>query len=67
MQTPSRIRWVASSVAPASPGGTANASGLNQVLATCKAGDTLMVTEFDRLARSLLDARDIAEDLTKRK
>ncbi|GAA1874617.1 recombinase family protein [Paeniglutamicibacter psychrophenolicus] len=40
--------------------------GLNQALAACRAGDTLVVTKLDRLARSLPDARDI-EDLTKRK
>lgn len=33
----------------------------------CRAGDTLVVTKLDRLARSLPDARAIAEDLTKRK
>jgi DNA invertase Pin-like site-specific DNA recombinase len=36
-------------------------------LAACRAGDTLVVTKLDRLARSLPDARAIAEDLTKRK
>ena len=40
--------------------------GLNQALAACRAGDTLVVTKLDRLARSLPDARDIVEDLTKR-
>jgi DNA invertase Pin-like site-specific DNA recombinase len=33
-------------------------------LAACRAGDTLVVTKLDRLARSLKDARDIVEELT---
>jgi DNA invertase Pin-like site-specific DNA recombinase len=37
---------------------------LREVLATCRDGDTLIVTKLDRLARSLPDARDIVEDLT---
>jgi len=41
--------------------------GLREALAACRAGDTLVVTKLDRLARSLPDARAIAEDLTKRK
>ncbi|GAA3326696.1 DNA invertase Pin-like site-specific DNA recombinase [Paeniglutamicibacter sulfureus] len=40
--------------------------GLQQALAACRAGDTLVVTKLDRLARSLPDASDIVEDLTKR-
>lgn len=39
--------------------------GLQQALAACRAGDTLVVTKLDRLARSLPDASDIVEDLTK--
>jgi DNA invertase Pin-like site-specific DNA recombinase len=35
--------------------------GLRQALAACRAGDTLVVTKLDRLARSLPDARAIAE------
>jgi DNA invertase Pin-like site-specific DNA recombinase len=38
--------------------------GLRQALAACRAGDTLVVTKLDRLARSLPDARAIAEELT---
>jgi DNA invertase Pin-like site-specific DNA recombinase len=38
--------------------------GLRQALAACRAGDTLVVTKLDRLARSLPDARDIVEELT---
>jgi DNA invertase Pin-like site-specific DNA recombinase len=41
-------------------------SGLREALAACRAGDTLVVTKLDGLARSLPDARDIAEDLTRR-
>ena len=40
--------------------------GLREALAACRAGDTLVVTKLDRLARSLPDARAIAEDLTRR-
>ena len=40
--------------------------GLASVLAACRPGDTLVVTKLDRLARSLRDATDIAEELTRR-
>jgi DNA invertase Pin-like site-specific DNA recombinase len=40
--------------------------GLRQALAACRAGDTLVVTKLDRLARSLPDAREILEDLMRR-
>jgi DNA invertase Pin-like site-specific DNA recombinase len=40
--------------------------GLREALAACRAGDTLVVTKLDRLARSLPDARDIADELTSR-
>ena len=40
--------------------------GLCETLAACRAGDTLVVTKLDRLARSLPDARDIAAGLTAR-
>lgn len=40
--------------------------GLREALAACRAGDTLVVTKLDRLARSLPDARDIADELTGR-
>jgi DNA invertase Pin-like site-specific DNA recombinase len=40
--------------------------GLREALAACREGDTLMVTKLDRLARSLPDARAIAEELTVR-
>ncbi len=37
-----------------------------RLLAACRAGDTLMVTKLDRLARSLPDANDILDEHTKR-
>jgi DNA invertase Pin-like site-specific DNA recombinase len=40
--------------------------GLREALAACRAGDTLVVAKLDRLARSLPDARDIADELTAR-
>ena len=40
--------------------------GLREALAACRAGDTLVVTKLDRLARSLPDARAIADALTTR-
>jgi integrase len=40
--------------------------GLRRALAACRAGDTLVVTKLDRLARSLPDAPDIADELTAR-
>ncbi|MEJ7756029.1 MAG: recombinase family protein [Nocardioidaceae bacterium] len=40
--------------------------GLKEALAACRAGDTLVVTKLDRLARSLPDARTIADELTAR-
>jgi DNA invertase Pin-like site-specific DNA recombinase len=38
--------------------------GLREAMAACRCGDTLVVTKLDRLARSLPDARDIADELT---
>ena len=35
-------------------------------MGACRAGDTLVVTKLDRLARSLPDARDIVDELTTR-
>jgi hypothetical protein len=37
-----------------------------EALAACRAGDTLVVTKLDRLARSLPDARATADELTQR-
>ena len=47
-------------------GRTRARSGLDQALAAVRNGDTLVVTKLDRLARSVLDARDIADQLLKR-
>ena len=41
--------------------------GLREALAACRAGDTLVVTKLDRLARCLPDARAIADELTIRR
>lgn len=38
--------------------------GLREAMAAVRAGDTLVVTKLDRLARSLPDARDLAAELT---
>lgn len=40
--------------------------GLREALAACCLADTLVVTKLDRLARSISDARDIADELTER-
>jgi len=40
--------------------------GLREALAACREGDTLVVTKLGRLARSLPDARAIADELTAR-
>lgn len=40
--------------------------GLDQALAAVRAGDTLVVTKLDRLARSMPDAREIADSLATR-
>ena len=37
---------------------------LREAMASCRRGDTLMVTKLDRLARSVPDARDIVDELT---
>lgn len=38
--------------------------GLRQALAAVRAGDTLVVTKLDRLARSVVDARNVIDELT---
>ncbi|HEY0249560.1 MAG TPA: recombinase family protein [Gryllotalpicola sp.] len=38
--------------------------GLREALASVRSGDTFVVTKLDQLARSLRDARDIADELT---
>lgn len=40
--------------------------GLGKALAAVRAGDTLVVTKLDRLARSLPNARDIADELNRK-
>lgn len=40
--------------------------GPEKAVAACRNGDTFVVTELDRLARSLPDARDIADELTRK-
>ena len=40
--------------------------GLDQALAAVRAGDTLVVPKLDRLARSVPDARGIADELLRR-
>lgn len=40
--------------------------GLREAMAACRAGDTLLVTKLDRLARSLPDLRDIGDELVQR-
>jgi DNA invertase Pin-like site-specific DNA recombinase len=40
--------------------------GLNQALAAVRKGDTLIVPKLDRLARSIPDARSIADELAAR-
>jgi DNA invertase Pin-like site-specific DNA recombinase len=47
-------------------GTTRERPGLRSALASVRAGDTLVVTKLDRLARSLRDATDIADELTKK-
>lgn len=47
-------------------GATRERQGLREALAACWAGDTLVVTKLDRLARSLPDAIAIAGELTER-
>lgn len=40
--------------------------GLREALAASRKGDTFVVTKLDRLARSILDARDISDELTRK-
>ena len=47
-------------------GRTRERPGLDQALAAVRAGDTLVVTKLDRLARSAPDARAIADGLVTR-
>lgn len=47
-------------------GRTRERPGLREALAACRSVETLVVTKLDRLARSLPDARAIADELTAR-
>ncbi|ROZ61499.1 recombinase family protein [Kocuria soli] len=47
-------------------GRNADRAGLRQALAACRGGDTFVVTKLDRLARSVRDAHQIADDLAAR-
>ena len=47
-------------------GSNTNRPGLREALAACRSGDTFMVTKLDRLARSVRDAHQIADDLAAR-
>ncbi len=47
-------------------GANRNRPGLDQALAAVRSGDTLVVPKLDRLARSVPDARDIADALMAR-
>jgi DNA invertase Pin-like site-specific DNA recombinase len=47
-------------------GTTREGPGLREALAACRSGDMLVVTKLARLARSLPDARDMADELTAR-
>ena len=40
--------------------------GLREALAAVRSGDSVVVTKLDRLARSLRDAREIADELTSK-
>ncbi len=40
--------------------------GLREAMAACREGDVLVVTKLDRLARSVLDARNIVDELASR-
>jgi DNA invertase Pin-like site-specific DNA recombinase len=40
--------------------------GLGKARAACRGGDTFVVSKLDRLARSLRDAKDIVDELTRR-
>ena len=48
-------------------GSDRNRPGLREALAACRAGDTFAVTKLDRLARSVLDAHQIANELAERR
>jgi DNA invertase Pin-like site-specific DNA recombinase len=47
-------------------GSNLNRPGLREALAACRDGDTFAVVKLDRLARSVRDAHQIADDLAAR-
>jgi DNA invertase Pin-like site-specific DNA recombinase len=47
-------------------GSTRARPALREAMAACRDGDTLMVTRLDRLARSVPDARDLIDELTRK-
>ncbi|MBT2535132.1 recombinase family protein [Arthrobacter sp. ISL-69] len=47
-------------------GSNMNRPGLREALAACRAGDTFVVVKLDRLARSVRDAHQIADELATR-
>lgn len=47
-------------------GSNTNRPGLREALEACRDGDTFAVTKLDRLARSVRDAHQIADDLAGR-
>src|SRR3954471_24827614 len=51
---------------PGMPGTNRSRPGLDQALAAVRRGDTLVVPKLDRLARSVPDARTIADALVGR-
>ena len=63
----SELPPIASTPTTALPARTALALGLDQALAALREGDTLVVPKLDRLARSVPDARDIADNLAARR
>ena len=46
-------------------GSNRNRPGLREALVACRAGGTFTVTKLDRLARSVLDAHQIANELAE--
>ncbi len=63
---PPRSRPAAGYVDHGLTGTTRARPGLREALTMVRAGDTLVVTKLDRLARSVPDARAIADELTAR-
>lgn len=47
------------------PTGSKNRAGPREALAACRPGDAFVVTKLDRLARSVRDAHEIVDDLSR--